>query len=1510
MSIWSKFRSKRFLTVFVIVTALVICAIVALSVMVPAWATYKDYYDKAIAEREHKKYLNSLPLELLGITANLGAGVEFYDNGKAAPTTDDFEVMAHFTEKGQERDEMLMPSDFELIVPADFAQKGGTVTIKYSWTSPTAEEGAEPKVLTADVPVSLTHVALKKLTVTSKPYRIYYSDEMSFKKEGMEAKAEYNDGSYVMLTERDLGVKTTGTLEAGMTAATVSYYDGESEVTADVPVTVVGASEYDDGDIVSIDTDGEVYLSEGDILADVKPSVRATYVSGNRLLLGDSNAYTVEGNTEKASFMKNCVITIRLKDDSSISKRVAATVRNGIDAEDAGKTGGKDVTVTGWAYDEDGMLIEDEAETTAVEGASELSFVLESDSIAKTNFSMRIANRTEEGGQIVPVNLASVAKLTVNGRYVPIDRNYVLAAQSAADADKYMFTDVYLPDLTLNPGANDIKLTFTSSAKLAIDRLDLTTKYEGKFYESMSDYISDCASTGSEFALDIEKVRNWSTTPGAYGHGMCSDGTYLYVTYTRWAQDLRQMIVAKFDPVTNEVVATSDWTEAATYESSAGITYYDGKIIIFYADGRTAGYVNASEFTEGCKFTDYDGFEFGGLEGQTLRDVYWNNVAQRFAVWTGNNVWIYDASKQEPIKNIALPGDNMGNPMRMTGSADYIFINYSKDGTYTPVLYLFDWEGNQVGRVVIPNTIEAMDVGSADNEKIVNTARTNTQAIAYHNGDFYFTALKFNSNNQPDVPNNGADATAYMRASLPEVSIDRDLNLNFGEFLASCADEHYEPQFEVVPATGSVGQIGDVTSGYNMGGISDGEYIYLALNTGGNVSTAIYKIDPSTYEVVANTVAVDTNIPRDESGEVVSPNYGDNSQLMIKDGVLYIFVIGNKVYSIPLSEIENGAKPVEATDLPFGKVTSGVGRTDVLKGAYWSDAVGRFAVVDKTGKMFLLEEDGTQVGDTITLRSYSGMKVTSVTGDDKYIYVAYSVNNQTSVPFDIYTWDGTFVGSGAPEGIHLRQNVGEPEDGNPVHQPYNIQAIFFHDGEMYTTFCSWTNDDYRGDTGLYLWKMSADYTTYDQTERLIGLTVEDNGARKSYKTGESFEADKITVYANYSDGKPSAEVTGYTVTPATFTEPGNYPVTVSYTVGHVTVTAETPFDVEVRAPVSVSVNTDGAKKEYRVGESFDKSSVTMTVHYTNGSSEEVTDFDVDPKTFISTGETEVTFSYSDGTNTFVAADKLTVNVSEALNFGDYVKEGGDTFTVTSVSGTRPVVPDVGTYTTGGTSDGRYVYVAMATDTVGSDSGTVTIYQLDPMNDFSVVANQRIGDFGPSGDYDRMFVKDNTLYCILEANKVYSISLGEDGTGFASNEFASATLPFTGTDAEWNEELGRYAVRNGNNIYLYNENGELVTDADVTNTFTPSGTGTLSAIASDEKYIYVSFRSDNQTSIPIVIYDWNGNLVGTCAPQSAGYPEAGYNTQAMFEYNGAMYATVCSFGTAGYHMYVWAITPVA
>lgn len=372
---------------------------------------------------------------------------------------------------------------------------------------------------------------------------------------------------------------------------------------------------------------------------------------------------------------------------------------------------------------------------------------------------MRIANRTEADGQIKPVNLASAASLTVNGRYVPIDRNYVLSGQTAADKDKYMFTDISLPDLALNEGANSIVLTFDPSVTLAIDRLDLSTRYDGEFYESMSDYIAECAATNSTFALDLEKMYDWHNKPGAYAHGMCSDGEYIYATYTVWRDSgvLRPITVMRFDPETGETV-TSATFDNFTLEENAGITYYDGKIIIFGGSGSSmkAAYVEKSAFTDKCAFTAYDGFAFEGLENATLRDVYWNNAAQRFAVFSGNNLYIYDSSFKV-ITNVTPGADPVNGSlkiMRMTGSDDYIFFNYSVDGVYTPVVHIYDWNGNYVGRVVIPNTVDAMNEGA---EVVLNTAKTNTQAIAYHNGDFYFAVLKFS-------PDNGGDATAYMRA--------------------------------------------------------------------------------------------------------------------------------------------------------------------------------------------------------------------------------------------------------------------------------------------------------------------------------------------------------------------------------------------------------------------------------------------------------------------------------------------------------------------------------------------------------------------------------------------------------------------------------------------------------------------------------------------------------------------------------------------------------------------------
>ena len=75
MKISNKLRDKRIISALVVTIAILICVITALSLMLPSWLSYKEYYDAAVAEREEQKRLNALPLELLGISAELADGV-------------------------------------------------------------------------------------------------------------------------------------------------------------------------------------------------------------------------------------------------------------------------------------------------------------------------------------------------------------------------------------------------------------------------------------------------------------------------------------------------------------------------------------------------------------------------------------------------------------------------------------------------------------------------------------------------------------------------------------------------------------------------------------------------------------------------------------------------------------------------------------------------------------------------------------------------------------------------------------------------------------------------------------------------------------------------------------------------------------------------------------------------------------------------------------------------------------------------------------------------------------------------------------------------------------------------------------------------------------------------------------------------------------------------------------------------------------------------------------------
>ena len=1073
MKLSDKFKDRRFVAAVIMIVSFAVIAVSVLSIMLPSYLTYKKYYDAAVAEREEQKRINSQPLTFTGISASLAEGVTYYDNGKASPKRDDFSVMAHFTEKGKNYDELLRSDAFDIDVPPDFAEKGGTVVVSYTWT-PEAEispDGTttQPQSVTksTEVEIGLEDVRLSSLVLTEMPYRVYYADNMDFDPEGMRAEARYNDGTAVPLSAEDLLVSSSA-LSAGTKGVRVSWSDGSGNASATVPVTVVSAGDYDDGEIVSISAEGEVYLSEGEALSSAQPVVRATYANGNRLIPdGDyAETFEVEGNIEHASFMKNCILTVSLRHAGGVSCRVAANVRNGIEAEDALYEGGGEVTVLGAAYDDGGVLSDDAVQTTAVEGASSITFSYTNGSgLAKTDLSMRVANRTKDGsGEVLPVSLASVASLTVNGRYVPIDRSVVLAGQSAEEAEKYVFTDVSLPDIVLNGAENTIELTFDAkAATLAVDRIDFTTKYEGALYQSVSESIT--AAVGQTAELNTEMVRGWYrfNAPGVndaikYAYGMCTDGKYLYILHTRYVSGggLREAVVGRYDPSSGEFFCGKP-TKPCVTEEYGGIAYYDGMIILLCKDGTQLA-TQAASFNEQSEFTAYHGFDFDGLEAQALLDVSYSEKNARFAVWSGSNVWLYDKGGAL-VTSFAPETDAAGSIKRMTADDDYIYLNYSANGIYTPLLHVYDWDGNYIGRTAVPCSLADLGGSSA----LGNVNNVNTQGIACLGGELYFSIVQFNP----------GDSAAIMKSSLASAAADRELSLNFGEYITACTDGSFTPDFDVrqAPGSGASGLVDGVNKGYAMGGVSDGKYIYIAynpnkdfdknnVNIGNNQSTVIYKIDPETCKVVACSAAFSTHSPTDGSGAEVR-NGGDNSQLMIQDDVLYCFVFGNHVYSIDLSLFAQDCVLREAS-LPFDAATEG-GNT--VKGAYWNEQAGRYAVLDGAKGLYILDASGEKICDRIALRGPSGMKAASVTGDDKYIYVAYNMNGQGSAPFDIYTWDGAYVGEGAPDGISLKINNGN----------YNVQAVFFHNGKMYATFCAWSGSS---GAGLYLWNMDVDLSVF------------------------------------------------------------------------------------------------------------------------------------------------------------------------------------------------------------------------------------------------------------------------------------------------------------------------------------------------------------------------------------------------------------------------------------------------
>ena len=169
---------------------------------------------------------------------------------------------------------------------------------------------------------------------------------------------------------------------------------------------------------------------------------------------------------------------------------------------------------------------------------------------------------------------------------------------------------------------------------------------------------------------------------------------------------------------------------------------------------------------------------------------------------------------------------------------------------------------------------------------------------------------------------------------------------------------------------------------------------------------------------------------------------------------------------------------------------------------------------------------------------------------------------------------------------------------------------------------------------------------YDE-KILSSIAITSEPSKKDYVAGENFDPAGMVVTATYNDGSKKV-VTNYTVTDGDNLEVGKTNVTISYTENGVTKPATQAIEVkaaERKKLTSIEVTTPPSKTVWFEQDVINYQSyygMIVTAIYNDGTSREVTDYEIVNGTNLAVGTTNVIIKYTEDGVTRTATQPMTV----------------------------------------------------------------------------------------------------------------------------------------------------------------------------------------------------------------------------------------------------------------------------
>lgn len=560
---------------------------------------------------------------------------------------------------------------------------------------------------------------------------------------------------------------------------------------------------------------------------------------------------------------------------------------------------------------------------------------------------------------------------------------------------------------------SDLNISVSVNGNVVASRT--TSLYRVKnYYEDPNVKLGTFLSKSNSNSVDAKLVSPSSgIKDGSYKipRGAVSDGEYAYYPLNVMGSKTSKIVKCNF--LTNSIVKESEvinltsekndeWSQTAgnlfIYKDYIYQIMRDGSFKVFNKDLVEMNLENKLSLS---------------LPSGTIYDVEYNAKLNKFVIATKDKK-VYFANENDgkiivdnTQHSISLADGFTFNDI--TSDDKYIYVIGGKDNVTQACIYVYDWNGNYVTKVIT----------NATNEKF--TSDVNIQGMIIHNNHYYISLsrygneglliyeLLFKQTSSIESKYTFDEAVEYMNLankSEEDIVVANYKQLNEAQIMEKIKVEDKDMEFFSL-----------------RGAAIDDNYLYLPLNNNGAKNTIIAKYDLATNKVVkySNVLVLGANSSwGKDPGSLFIVN--DTIYVVKKDGLLAL----DKELNVVESKL----------NIDFGNTANN------LLSIQYNEKLNKFAILDGYYNLYFAE-NGKKATWIAKLKFSSFVTaIESLSSTDKYIYSIAKNNELAGAEINVLDWNGNVI----------RNNVkfsGSIESKWFANNAYNVQNIIVNGSKTY-----------------------------------------------------------------------------------------------------------------------------------------------------------------------------------------------------------------------------------------------------------------------------------------------------------------------------------------------------------------------------------------------------------------------------------------------------------------------------